>query len=436
VPTQLVAPRNENAIVDLVGSARGRSQNVRAAGAGHSFNPLACTDGLLLDLSGYRGIVDIDRTNMSVTVKPGTTLGQLSTALDREGLALPNVGSLADQTVAGAVSTGNHGTGIGHPPLSGTITTMRLVTADARVRLLDRVSDPATFNCARTALGALGIITAVTLRCVPQFHLRVVDEAEPLDRLLDRFDEWSVSADHVSFTWLPWTDSASTRALHITADAPTRGSKRRRYSSTLQEVRCGVVGQAGRVRPPAVNWLTDRAIRFAKSPGPYIDISHRVFTFPQPVRFLAMEHALPLNRVVSAVRVLRCALRRGGLYSPYSVLVRVGAADDAPLSPAYGRATGYVNLTVPRTAGYIEILRIVEHVMRQHEGRPHWGKAHTATVEVLAPRYPAWREFLCTRSRLDPTGMFANDYVDRVLGPSMALHEAIDDARALTAAQD
>jgi FAD-linked oxidoreductase len=432
-PAHLVAPQSETAIVDLVGAARRQGLTVRAAGSGHSFNPLACTDGLLLDLSRYRGIVDVDRAAPSVTVRPGTTLWQLSAALDREGLALANLGSLADQTVAGAVSTGNHGTGIRHPPLAGEITALRLVTADGRVRSLDGRTDAGIFHCARTALGVLGIITEVTLRCVPRFNLRAVEHSEPLDGLLDAFEAWTTSADHVAFSWLPWSDRVSARSLHVTTTAPTRGAGRRRYASTLQEVRCGVVGQAGRVRPGAVHWLTDRMTGRVGPRAPYVDASHRVFTFPQPVRFLAMEHALPLERVVPAVRELRGALRRYGHYSPYSILVRVGAADDAPLSPAYGRVTGYVNLTVPRTAGYMEILRTVEHVLREHDGRPHWAKAHTATAEVLAPRYPAWAAFRRVRAHLDPTGVFGNDYVDRVLGPSMALPEALHDGRGLSA---
>jgi L-gulonolactone oxidase len=434
-PARLVAPDSEAAIVDLVGTAREQGLTVRAAGTGHSFNPLACTDGLLLDLSGYGGIVDLDRAAASVTVRPGTTLWQLSVALHREGLALANLGSLADQTVAGAVSTGNHGTGIGHPPLAGEITALRLATADGRVLRLDD-SDPVSFRCARTALGALGIITEVTLRCVPQFNLRAEEHAEPLDRLLDRFEEWTTSADHVAFSWLPWSDDVCVRSLDVTTAAPTPRAGRRRYATTLQEVRCGGIGLAGRVRPAAVRWLTESARGRGAAPAPYVDASHRVFTFPQPVRFLAMEHALALERVAPALRELRGALRRSGRHSPYSLLVRVGAADGAPLSPAYGRATGYVNLTVPRTAGYMEILRTVEHVLREHGGRPHWAKAHTATAEALAPRYPAWDAFQRVRAALDPSGTFANDYVRRVLGPSVPPSVARDDDRVLAALGD
>jgi L-gulonolactone oxidase len=435
-PAELAAPTSEDAIVDLVRSARQAGLTVRAAGSGHSFNPLASTDGVLLDLSGYRGIVDIDPAAGSVTVKPGTTLWQLSSVLHREGLALANLGSLADQTVAGAVSTGNHGTGIGHPPLAGEITALRLVTADGRARALDARSDPAAFHCARTSLGVLGIISEITLRCVPRFNLRAEAHGEPLEQLLERFEAWAASAEHVALSWLPWSDRVSLRSLHVTDDAPTRGAGRRRYATTLQEVRCGLIGQAGRWRPAAVHGLTDRMSGRGGSTAAYVDASHRVFTFPQPVRFLAMEHALALERVAPAMTELRAALRRSGQHSPYSILVRVGAADDAPLSPAYGRATGYVNLTVPRTAGYMELLRTVEHVLREHGGRPHWAKAHTATAEVLAPRYPAWGAFQRVRANLDPTGLFANDYVERVLGPSDARAAMRDDGRGTTALEE
>src|SRR5262249_13528150 len=158
----------------------------------------------------------------------------------------------------------------------------------------------------------------------------------------------------------------------------TPGAGRHRYMTTLSEARCAIAGIAGYRTPGMVPWLAGRAADPDKAVADYIDASYRAFTFPQPVKFMAMEYALPLGNIPVAVRALRGALRRAGYNSPYSLLVRVGAQDDSPLSPAYGRQTGYLNLTVPRTAKYIELLRIVEHVMRELDGRPHWGKAHTA----------------------------------------------------------
>lgn len=416
-PAHLIAPSAEAEIVRVVRRAAHQGLTVRAAGTGHSFNPLATTAGVLLDLRSHTGVTGIDHDARTVTVRAGTPLWQVSKALDRAGLALPNIGTLAEQTVAGAVSTGNHGTGIAHPPLSGDVTALRLVTADGRVRELDRWNDSEVFRCARTALGALGVVSTVTLRCVPAFNLRVVGGTTGLEALLERFEEWATGADHVALSWLPWSDAVTTRTLHVTDRPPTPRAARRRYGTTLEEVRCGLIGQVGRFSPRAVPLLTGAPSGDGTLSTSYVDTSHRVFTFPQPVRFLALEHALPLENVPEALRALRGALRRAGTYSPYSVLTRVGAADDAPLSPAYGRRTGYVNLTVPRTAAYLELLRIVEHVLREFDARPHWGKAHTATAEVLAPRYPEWDTFQRVRAQLDPQGMFTNDYLTRVLGP-------------------
>ncbi|WP_327324798.1 FAD-binding protein [Streptomyces sp. NBC_01210] len=416
-PAQLVRPTGEDEIVQAVRAAAGSGLTVRAAGTGHSFNRLATTPGVLLDLTSYSGVVAVDRAAGEATVRAGTPIGVLCRELDRQGLALENIGTLAEQTVAGALSTGNHGTGLAHPPLSGQVTRVRLVTADGVARDVGPGDDPDLWGSVRTALGTLGVLTTVTLRCVPAFNLRLRLHSEPLDALLERFTHWAGQSEHPSLNWLPWTDRVSVRSIDRTDEPATPRAPLRRYASTLDEVRCGITGQAGRVGGAGtVPWLTSR-VGGLWPDSPYIDTSHRVFTFPQPVRFLAMEHALPLERTADALRALRPVLRRLGAYSPYSVLVRVSAGDDLPLSLAHGRDTGYINVTVPRTAGQIEILRAAEHVLREYEARPHWGKAHTATAEVLAPRYPRWKDFQRIRTLLDPAGVFSNEYADKVLGP-------------------
>jgi L-gulono-1,4-lactone dehydrogenase len=430
-PVRRLTPTNEADIAAAVALAGRRGLPVRAAGAGHSFNPLATSEGILLDLAQYRGVMSLDVDAGTVTVRSGTSMHEVNRVLERAGLAVANVGTLERQTIAGAVSTGNHGTGITHPPLSGEILALRIVTADGAIRVLDRASSPDMFRCAVTALGALGIITTVTLRCVPLFRLRVVERSVPLANVLEGFSEWTRSADHVSPSWLPWRDTAHTRSMSATIEPVTPGAGVRQYARTLSEVRCGLLGLAGHVLPRSVppltavrgagtgtGWARTTATgRGARPEQAYIDVSYRAFAFPQPVRFVAMEYAVPLDNVPVALVELRSALCRTGQYSPYSLLVRVGRKDDAPLSPAYGRPTGYINLTVPRTVSYLELLRVVECVLRELDGRPHWGKAHTATAEVLAPRYPEWETFQRVRAELDPHGRFSNDYLRRLLGP-------------------
>ncbi len=423
-PARLLRPTNEAAIVDAVTTATARDEIVRASGTGHSFNALACTDDVLIDLSAYTGVGDLDRDNATVTVRAGTTIREINTALAAAGLALANIGTLADQTVAGAISTGNHGSGLTHGPFSSQVVRLRLVTADGSIIDCDPTTDPDVMRCARTALGTLGIVSTVTLRCVPSFNLRTVHGEEPFDGFLNRIDEWAGSADHVTFNLLPWTDRVSTHALSRTDDPPRPG-RIHHYRRTLDELRCGSIGLLARAHVGSVPILTDRVSGRGHRPAD-VAVSHQAFCFAQPVRFVALEHALPLTRLAPGIRALRDLLRRDGRCSPYSVLGRVGAGDDSPLSPSYGRPTGYLNLTVPRTARFVELCREVEGVLRDFDARPHWGKAHTATAEELAPRYPQWDAFQRVRAQLDPHGTFTNAYVRRVLGPvrTSATHRA------------
>ncbi|MFF9644139.1 D-arabinono-1,4-lactone oxidase [Kitasatospora aureofaciens] len=425
VPQRILRPVDEAELVDAVVTAGRLGLGVRAAGTGHSFNQLSVTDGLLVDLTGHRGIESVDRAAPSVTVRSGTRLGDLAVALRRVGLALPNIGTLAEQTVGGAIATGNHGTGLSFGPLSGLVTALRMVTADGTVHELDAETDPELFHCARTSVGALGLVSSITLRCVPAFNLEVRESSAPLEAVLRDFSGWAASAEHISMSWLPWKHDVGIRTMNRTDAPPTPRARLRRYSTTVQELFCGVTGVAGRGSSTAVPVLSRALALPTPGPSTYVDVSDQVFTFPQPVRFIALEHALPLEQTPDALQELSGALRRAGQYSPYSVLVRVGAADDAPLSPAHGRATGYVNLTVPRNPGQVELLRVIEHVMRAHGGRPHWGKAHTATAEVLAPRYPRWADFQRVRARVDPDGLFAGDYAVRLLGPVGSLERAV-----------
>ena len=293
---------------------------------------------------------------------------------------------------------------------------LRMVTADGAVHDGTAALDADLLRCGRTSLGCLGLITEVTLQCVPSFNLRVAEGSEPVDALFERFAEWTRSGEHVSFSLKAWSNRATTRALDPTDEPVGADAARRRRANSIGEVSASAIGQAGRVSRAAVPRLTRLLSGPGRAASPYVDRSDRAFTFRQPVKFLSMEHALPLGHVVPALTALRGAIRRFGLYSPYSVTARIGAGDDTPLSPAYGRQTGYLNLTVPRTVSYTEILRIAEAVFDEHDGRPHWGKAHTATATALAARYPQWSAFQRLRAALDPAGTFTSDYIRRILG--------------------
>jgi L-gulonolactone oxidase len=391
---------------------------VKVVGSGHSFTSIACTDGVMVDLSSYGGVVGHNPELRTITVEAGIPLHKLSEELAVRGLALTNMGDIDRQTIAGATQTATHGTGLRFGNLSSQIAAMRLVTADGAVLdcSADRYAD--VFDAARVGLGAVGIVSTVTLQCVPAFRLHAVEEPVPVDDVLASLDDWVEENDHFEFYWVPHTRWALTKRNRRTdAPAQPRGKLREWADDiALPNVAFGALCRIGRAWP----WLIPRLARAIPSSGriEYVDRSDRVFTSPRLVRFWEMEYAIPRAALVEALNRVRRLVAELGIQLSFPVEVRVSAADDIPLSTAQGRETAYIAVHVYRGTPYDAYFSGVERIMDDYEGRPHWGKLHYQRSESLAPRYPRWDEFQSVRAKLDPSGRFVNPYLDRVLGRS------------------
>ena len=195
----------------LVERAAEDGRSVKAVGAGHSFTPLVCTDGVLVDLSGYDQVLAVDIEAATVTVQAGIRLTQLNQALARSGLALENLGDIAYQSIAGATSTATHGTGLRFGNLSSRIVGMRLVAGDGTVIDADADHHAEVLDVARVGVGALGLVSTVTVQCVPAFNLHAVEQVEQVDDVLERWEEEIAGNDHFEFFWVPGTRWALTK---------------------------------------------------------------------------------------------------------------------------------------------------------------------------------------------------------------------------------
>jgi FAD-linked oxidoreductase len=390
---------------------------VKAVGAGHSFTSIACTDGVLVDLSGFGRVLGHDEAAGEVTVEAGIRLHALSDELDARGLALENMGDIDQQSISGATQTATHGTGLRFGNLPSQIAAMRLVTADGSVLDLSPERDPDTFAAAKVGLGALGLVSSITLRCPPAFRLHAVEEALPVDDVLRDLDDLVTENDHFEFYWVPHTRWALTKRNRRT-DEPARPRPAVREwidDIGLQNVAFGALCRVGRWRPS----LIPRLAKMIPSTGrvDYVDRSDRVFTSPRKVRFWEMEYAVPREALPEALNRVRTLVDRIGVPISFPVEVRVTAPDDAWLSTAHGRETGYIAVHVYKGTPYDAYFSGVEAIAADYGGRPHWGKIHHQRAETLATRYPRWDDFQVVRRRLDPEGRFANTYTERVLGP-------------------
>jgi len=421
LPARVHLPRSVPDVVTAVREAAGAGARMRPRGSGHSFTPLAATDGHAIDLSGYAGVEAVDTTTGRVRVRAGTTLRTLNRALDAHGLALANLGDVDAQTVAGAVATGTHGTGARLGGLATQITALDLVLADGTAVSCSAEAEPDLFAAARVGLGALGVVTHVTLQCVPAFVLRAVERPEPLDDVVAGFDRAADEADHYEFYWFPYGSRAlvkrNDRVPPGAAPPPLSPVRRFVEYDLVENAAFGALCRVGRAVPSAAPAL-GRLASSALSPREYGDRSHRVFTTRRRVRFVESEWALPRERLGEVLAELRALVPRLRHPVLFPVEVRVAAADDVWLSTAHGRDTAYVAVHQYVGAPRSEWFGAVGGIAAAAGGRPHWGKEHHLDATDLRERYPCFEDFRRVRRDVDPGGLFANTHLDQVLGPA------------------
>jgi L-gulono-1,4-lactone dehydrogenase len=406
-PERIERPGSEDELVSVVRGAR----RLRPAGSGHSFTDTACTDGVMVDLSRMRRVLAVDGAD--VTVEAGIRLSDLGEELASRGLALENQGDVDMQTLAGAISTATHGTGGRFANISSRVVGMRVVNGAGEA--VDVTGED--LRAARVGLGALGVISAVTVRCVPAFRIHRIDEPRSLDDVLPRLDELVDAVDHFEAFVLPHTRTALTLTSERTDREPRPRSQAQAFfqDMVVENGALGLASAIGKVRPgliPAVNRVLARLM----SRTEHLDSSHRVYANERHIRFTEMEYAIPREHAAEALERVLAMIERRGLPVGFPIELRVVAPDDAYLSTAYGRPTAYIAVHQYRGMEFEAYFRGVEAIMDDYEGRPHWGKRHYQSSHTLAPRYPEWERFQEVRRRFDPERKFANDYVERVLG--------------------
>jgi FAD-linked oxidoreductase len=418
-PVRQTHPATPQELAADVRAAVAQGLRVKAVGSGHSFTGAAVTDGLLVHLDRMAQVRSLDVPTGVVTVEAGMPLARLNAALDAHGLALANLGDIDVQTISGAISTGTHGTGHALGGLATQVVGLELVTADGTVIECSAAESPKTFAAARIGVGALGVITAVTLQCVPAFALRAVEAPMPLGEVLDGFDELADGNDHFEFYWFPHTERTLTKRNNRTPVGERMHPVPRLRGWVDDELLSNTVfgwSQQLLTKVPRATRRLNGVMSRALSSREYVDASYRVFCSPRRVRFKEMEYAVPRESLVDVLRSVQAWVDGSGERIPFPVEVRVAAADDIWLSTAYDRTTAYIAVHQFHQQDHERYFRAVESIVGGVGGRPHWGKLHyqdSVTLERLYPRFQDWR---AVRARLDPAGVFANDYLDRVFG--------------------
>ena len=419
-PEQVVEPSSAAEVRAEVRRAHETGTTVKMVGTGHSFTSIAAPEHTMLVPHSLTGIVAVDRDAMTVTAAAGMQLKHFNTALEQLGLSLHNMGDVAEQTLAGAISTGTHGTGGVAAGLAAQVVGLELVTGTGRVIQANARENFDILAMARVGLGALGILTKITFAVEPLFLLEAIEEPMSWDQALASFDEMTAEHHHVDMYWFPHTDRMLTKRnsrleAPVTEARPLSGFRRWLDDDFLSNTVFGAELAAANLVPrviPRMNRL-NASVLGART---YSDVAHRVFVTERRVVFREMEYAVPRWAGLSALKEARAALERSGLAISFPVEIRVAPADDVPLSTAQGRDSLYLAFHTHRRADHTAYFALMEEVMRAHDGRPHWGKVHTLESHDFADLYPRFGAFVAMRNRLDPYRVFTNPYLRRVLG--------------------
>jgi L-gulono-1,4-lactone dehydrogenase len=410
-PERFCEPDTEAKVVDIVKDALRNGGNVRTTGGGHSWSGFVVTDGTLVRLDKLNKGLVADVPNCLYTVQAGIRLKDLVDNLAVDGLAMKNIGSILEQSIAGATATGTHGTGLRLQNLSASIVKMKLVTGTGDLLTIQE-ADGELLDAARVSIGALGIVTEVTIQCAPMYDLEHNIYWCKFDDVIDRLDTLNEENERFLLWWLVPPIGPKDNVMVVTMNPPGTPA--------------GLLGQAANAPgangplPMDTDDLVSLILRLfpnGPAPNPFHRIVHqtgrydRMLTIPLlPVFHRELEYALPVENAAEALRSLKGIFEEGDLAITLPVEVRYVARDQSLLSPATGRDVCYIGVSPQLNAN--EVYSRVEPVLKEGGGRPHWGKHFSlkrSEVEAMYPdSYDKFRQF---RAQLDPHGVFANTLV-------------------------
>ena len=355
IARHIAEPSSEDELAALVREASRQDLSIRVAGSGHSFTPIVATSGLLLSLKNMQGLVSTDLDRKRVVVRAGTRIGEIGSALKRFGLSLANQGDIDTQAIAGALSTGTHGTGIGLGCLSSQAVGIRLVRPDGSVFDVDADPDPETMAAAQVSIGTLGVISTITLQAVSAYNLKESLWRDDFESCMERHDDLATNNRHFSFFWCPVAES---RHLYGLPDVAAVSPVKREHDVCEMKV---------------MN-LTDESPYSNEKTFERVAYSSEIYPMEYVPNFHELEYAIPVESGKEALRQIRELMLTKHTNCIYPVEYRFVAADSGMLSPYYQRASVTVSVSGGPGIDYWSYLLDVDVILKQYRARPHWGK--------------------------------------------------------------
>lgn len=407
-PSAVLYPRNEAELVQAVKTGKGP---VRAVGGSHSFAPVVPTEGTLVSLEAMSGLLAHDKAALTATLGGGTRIAMAGELLAGIGQSLVNEPDINLQSLAGAISTATHGTGLALKCLSGYVTELKLVLADGSVATCSAQKDRELFDAARVGVGSIGIISEVTFANAAAYKLREETQVMDIAAAMALVDKQRHVDRHVEFFAFPYGGKAIVHRMNTTTEADTPVADDSADQNQLLELAADTVAFA-----PFTKGVIQKLVGAFVEESTRVAPSHRMFPNVRTVQFNEMEYTVPADRGLACLEEVMAAMREGDFGVFFPIEFRYTAADDCWLSPFQGRAGASISIHQYAKQDYRPLFAALEPIVKRYEGRPHWGKLHTLTAADLRTRYPRWDDFLAVRRRVDPQGRFLTPYMRSLFG--------------------
>lgn len=395
---------------ELAQQLRAASGSVRVTGASHSFSAVCRTDDTLLSIDALKGIVDHDPESLQATIWAGTRLRDLGEPLWGIGQSLINQGDVDPQSLAGACGTSTHGTGVTLGSFSATVRGLRVVTPQGEVIDADADHNAEVFRAGMTSLGVLGVISQLRIQNRKPYKLKEREYVETLDTVLSTLPTLIASNRHFEFFSFIETDQVIVKTLNETDEADTPPPRFALPVDGVLDLTATIAHTIEGMDAPMQKLLT-----LLHSETHRIGPAHRIFPSQRNSRFNEMEYELPLERGAECLQEIIATIRKSAIRTLFPIEFRTVAADEAWLSPFYGRSSASISIHQFHRVDYRPLFDLVEPIFWKYQARPHWGKLHRLDAQALAKLYPRWEDFQAVRKRLDPEGKMLNAHLKRAL---------------------
>jgi FAD-linked oxidoreductase len=419
-PIRTFAPKSKEEIKEAVLAARNNKKGLRMRGSGHSWTGLITANDYYLHLDDLQGIISVNQKELTVSAWAGTKLKLFGDEGFKHKLAMENQGDINRQSLAGATSTGTHGTGITFPSIANQITALTIINGKGEEIKIEK-GHP-YFNAARLSLGSLGVISEITFKLIPAYKLQIQTFAEDFNLSLEHFDSRLANNRHLEMFYFPVGEWSLTKIMNETKNEPTPKGLIGQLKETILEN--WLYTQMNKLAVATGKYeLIDKIIKSFVSPETKTFWSHEAFPTERSFKFMEMEYNLPVEHFREVMDKIRSAIRTHKFQTLFPIEIRFVKGDELWLSPSYQRDSVYFAVHTYISEDYRPYFECIEKIFQEHGGRPHWGKWHSMNAACLKKVYPKFDEFLKMREEFDPEGMFLNQHLEQIFGIKSKISE-------------